>query len=302
MNIKPLDNASCLRAFIKGERTLETNFCDWNIPIHWGGNSDPFQECEKEYKRTLECLEIFAETKYPFIVSTKNPVLASTEPYLSLLKKCDCVFQISAACSEYDRLETGAPAYRERIEAAKILSKNVRRLIIRVQPFFTDKYKNILAEIPTYADAGAYGIIVEGYSTRKKQKGLIKDGKFCFSVDTLAPMYKTIKQECHNNELRFFCGESRLQFLGDDLTCCGTERLDTFKPNTFNIEHLAHDKNEVEPTPAMQEIGTTRPFRSKRQSQAWENYIRDRSFEDMMYEIACGYIQRYCELREEFGE
>lgn len=302
VNIKPLNNAACLRAFINGERTLETNFCDWNIPIHWGANSDPFQVCETEYKRTLECLKVFAETKYPFIVSTKNPVLAATEEYLQLLDQCDCVFQISMACSKYDKLETGAPTFKERLQAAEILSKHVRRLIVRVQPFFIDCFRDILAEIPKYKKAGAYGIIVEGYSTKKKQKGLVKDGKYCFPVEVLAPMFKEIKKECHKHGLRFFCGESRLQFLGDDLTCCGTEGLDTFKPNKFNVEHLAHDTADTQPTEAMKQPGTTRPFRSRRQCQAWEMHIKDRSFEDMMHELGDDYVYWYQYLRSVYGD
>ena len=31
-----------LRSFIEGKRGNETEWCDWNIPIHWGGMSDPF--------------------------------------------------------------------------------------------------------------------------------------------------------------------------------------------------------------------------------------------------------------------
>lgn len=299
-NIKPLNNAKALRNFINGHRTLETKWCDWNIPIHWGGMSDPFQACEVEQKRALECLEIFAETKYPFIISTKNPVLACKEPYLSLLSECECVFQISMACSKYDKLEPGAPSYEKRLRAAKILSRHVKRLIIRVQPFLTDCYKDILAEIPRYAESDAYGIICEGYHTKKKQKGLIKDGKYCFPIDVLVPMFKNIKEECHNNELRFFCGEDRIRFLGDSLSCCGTEGLDNFKPNTFNIEHLSHGTDGI-PTEAMQEVGTTRPFRSRKQSQAWELHIKDKTFEELMHEIGDNYVYWYQELRRKWG-
>ena len=37
-----------LRSFIEGKRGNETEWCDWNIPIHWGGMSDPFQPVEKQ--------------------------------------------------------------------------------------------------------------------------------------------------------------------------------------------------------------------------------------------------------------
>lgn len=302
--IKPLNNKMALKRFIDGHRNSETQFCDWNIPVHWGANSDPFQPCELEYKRSLECLKIFAETKYPFIVSTKNPVLVTKGPYLSLLQECECVFQISMACDEYDSMETGAPTYQERLKAAKILSENVTRVIARVQPYFIGHHQAILREIPNYAKAGVYGIVVEGYNTRKKSKtvtGMERDGsKYGFPMETLVPMFKEIKNKCHKNGLRFFCGEDQIRWLGDDLTCCGTENLTDFVPNRFNIEHLAHDK-DVKPTAAMRQDKTSRPFRSRRQSTEWEQHIKDKSFYDMMYELAENYVPWYQMLKEIYG-
>ena len=300
-NIEPINTTKSLRNFIEGKRNFETKWCDWDIPIHWGANSDPFQACEITHKTSLECLKIFAETKYPFIVSTKNPVLATEEPYLSLLEQCECVFQISMACGAYDKLELGAPSYEKRLEAAKILSQKVTRLIIRVQPYFADKYKDILKEIPRYAESGAYGIIVEGYATTKKQKGLIKDGKYCFPLDVLVPQFKRIKEECHKHGLRFFCGEDRVRFLGDSLSCCGTEGLENFKPNTFNVQHMAHG-DDAEPTEAMKQTDTYQPFKCRGQSQAWALKCKDRSFEDLMHEVGDDYAYWYRELRMKYTE
>lgn len=300
-NIEPIHTTKSLRNFIEGKRNFETKWCDWNIPIHWGATSDPFQVCEKTHKCSLECLEVFAETKYPFIVSTKNPVLAASEPYLSLLSECNVVFQISMACDKYDKLEPGAPTYQERLKAAKILSEHVTRLIIRVQPFFADKFKDILKEIPNYAKCGAYGIVCEGYSTAKKQKGLVKDGKYCFPIETLVPMFKQIKEECHKHNLRFFSGEDRIRFVGDNLTCCGTEGLETFKPNKFNIEHLAHD-TDITATKAMQGSDTYQPFKCIGQTQAWAMKCKDKSFEQLMHEVGDNYIYWYQELSQKWGD
>lgn len=61
--IRPLNNAMAVKRFIEGRRNSETRFCDWKIPIHWGANSDPFQPCELEYKRSLECLKIFCRNE-----------------------------------------------------------------------------------------------------------------------------------------------------------------------------------------------------------------------------------------------
>lgn len=91
-----------LRSFIEGKRGNETEWCDWNIPIHWGGMSDPFQPVEKQIHASYECLKLLAETKYPFVVSTKGRLIADPE-YLDLLAQCNCVLQISMVCSKYDR-------------------------------------------------------------------------------------------------------------------------------------------------------------------------------------------------------
>lgn len=300
--VRPLDNLDALRRFIEGHRTNETRWCDWKIPVHWGSSSDPFQRAELIHGRSLAALELFAETGYPFIVSTKNPVLAAREPYIGLLSRCRCVFQISMAAPEYDRLEPGAPTYEERLKAAAILSEVCTRVIARVQPYFTDQYKAVLREIPRYKQAGIYGIIVEGYATRKKQKGLVKDGKYGFPVEVLAPQFKQIRERAHQNGLRFFCGEDMLRFLGDSMSCCGTEGLDDFRPNTYNIEHIAHDDPTPEPTEAMKRHENTRPFRSLCQTNAWAKQVRDSTFAELMQQIGGPWIQRYRDLRAKYGE
>lgn len=301
-NIKPLNQAKALRSFIKGHRTLETKWCDWDIPLHWGANSDPFQSCEEEHKKTLECLEIFAETKYPFIISTKNPVLACKEPYLSLLSQCECVFQISMACGKYDKLEPGAPSFEKRLKAAKILSRRVTRVIARIQPYFIDCLRDIIKELPRYKEAGIYGIIVEGYKSKKKQKGLVKDGsRYKFPMDILAKHCKIIKEEAHKNGLMFFQSDDGIDHLSDDLICCGTYGLDKFKPNKYTMSHLAYQPDVAIPTEAMKQKGTTRPFRSIRQSQAWELHIKDKSFVDMMIECDNGYVEWLRSMRVKYG-
>ena len=301
--IKPKNEAQALRNFIDGKRGTDTAWCDWAIPVHWGAMSDPFQECEREHGRSLECLRIFAETHYPFIVSTKNPVILTEEPYLSVLRECDCVVQISMACSKYDKLETGAPTYKQRLEAAKVLSANVQRVIARVQPYFVDAHSAIMQEIPNYADAGIYGIIIEGFVSTKKQKGLIRDGtKYGFSLDILAAKYKQIREQCHKCGIRFFSGEDQLRFLGDSLTCCGTENLDTFKPNKFNVEHIAHDDEDIKPTERMKQKGGVYGFKSRNQCVAWWNEIKDKTFEQLMHDIGDDYVYFYRQLRDKWGD
>lgn len=300
-NIKPLSNAKALKAFIKGERNLETKWCDWDIPIHWGANSDPFQICEKEYKKSLECLEIFKLTKYPFIVSTKNPVLLTEEPYLSTMAECNCVLQISMSCPKYDNLEMGAPTFNERLLAAETLSAKVKRIIARIQPCFPDCKDDIIKALPKMKRAGIYGVIVSGYFTKKKTKGMLREGtRYRFPLDVLYRTFKPIKDKCHEVGLKFLCGEGGLDWMGDSLICCGTSGLDDFKPNLFTLSNIAYDPENSNPTEKQKEIGTTRPFRSIRQSQAWELHIKDKSYADMLYEYY-GYVEWLRDMRDKYG-
>lgn len=183
--------------------------------------SDPFQPCEKIYKLSLECLKVFAKTKYPFVVSTKGSLVASDE-YLNILKECNCVIQISMVCSQYDKLETGAPTYKERLEMVRKLSKVVKRVNIRIQPYMTQIFKEVKDNIRLLADAGAYGIIVEGMKFAKRKAGLEKVGAdFCYKKEILQQQFIELKKEAHRYGLKFYCGENRLRTLGDDMCCCG---------------------------------------------------------------------------------
>ena len=302
-NIKPLNNAKALESFINGHRTSETKWCDWDIPLHWGANSDPFQACESEHKRSLECLKIFAESKYPFIVSTKNPVLATTEPYLSLLKECECVFQISMACSRYDKLEPGAPCFEDRLKAAAILAKNTKRVIARIQPYFVDCKREIIRNLPRMKEAGIYGVIVEGFKTKKKVKGMVKEGsRYRFPFDLLVQHNKQIRDVAHNVGLHYWSGDDGIDCLGDDTICCGTTGLDNFKPNRYTLSQIAYTPDIAVPTRAMKVKGTTRPFRSVRQSQAWELHIKDKSFVDMMNEFDNGYVEWLRDTKMRIGD
>ena len=93
-----------------------------------------------------------------------------------------------------------------------------------------------------------------------------------------------------------------LRFLGDDLSCCGTEGLEDFQPNRYNVEHIAHDDPTPEPTEAMKRKENTRPFRSLCQTNAWAKEVRNRTFAELMDEIGEPWVRRYRDLRAKYGE
>ena len=202
-DIEKGETAKALINFIKGQRPQSVNWCDWNIPLHWGGMSDPFQPAEKKHRLSYECLKVFAETQYPFVVSTKGKLIIDEE-YLMLLRKCNCVVQISMICSQYDILEQGAPSYEERLEMVRVLSKNVKRVNIRIQPYMTQVFKDVKANMKRLAEAGAYGVIVEGMKFAKKKPGLIKVGAdFVYNKQILKDHFEQLKEEAHRCGLKF---------------------------------------------------------------------------------------------------
>lgn len=302
-NVVPIDTVKSLKNFINGGRNYETRWCDWKIPLHWGGNSDPFQPCELEHKKSLECLQILVDTQYPFIVSTKNPVMLTEEPYFSLVSKANMVFQISMGCSKYDKLEPGAPTYEERLQAARVLSPNVKRIIARVRPYFPDCHKEILAELPRYKEAGIYGISISSFVSKKKQKGMKRYGStYLFPLEIIEPKFEEIHKACHDVGLRYFCSENDLDFTSDDLACCGTENLEGFVGNSFNIPHLSYDEIPPEPTAAMRGENTYQPFKGIGQSQEWAQRCKHKTFADLMLEIGEDRILSNREAKEEYSK
>lgn len=105
------ETVEALRSFVEGKRGRETAWCDWNIPIHWGGMSDPFQPIEKNIRASYDCLKLLAETKYPFVVSTKGRLVADPE-YLDLLAQCNCVVQVEHGVQQVRPARTRHAALR----------------------------------------------------------------------------------------------------------------------------------------------------------------------------------------------
>lgn len=280
-NVEPVNCSKSLVDFINGKRTSTTNWCDWDIPLHWGGLSDPFQPVEAKYGISYELLKIFAETKYPFVVSTKGKLLA-TEKYLNILKECNAVVQISMVCGLYDKIELGAPTFEERIEMCRKIAPNCKRLIVRMQPYITEAFDEVIKNIPRLKEAGVYGVVLEGMKFFKKKDGLIKiGGDFCYKKEVLESDFARIKDVCHKNGLKFYCGENRLRTMGDAWCCCGIDGLEGFRGNDYNLCHL-YNNDPVKPTETMRQPKTAKCFKALYQDTVSTYRLRTSSFNDEM--------------------
>jgi len=270
---------------VNKKRNAATNWCDWDIPIHWGGMSDPFQPIEKKYKESYNCLKIFAETGYPFVVSTKG-VMIVEEEYLDLLKASNGAVQISMASSKYDEMESGTGGYQKRFDILKKLSTNSKRLIIRVQPYIREVKDDILANIKKWSEQGVYGVAFEGIKFSKKVKGFVKKGtEFLYPADLLKKDFVEFREACHENGMQFLSAENRLRYMGDSLCCCGVEGLEGFRTNKANLNHFLFDKSGVEWTDKMKEEKNQIVFQVLMQTKAGTEYLKHRTYKDVMEDI-----------------
>lgn len=280
-DISVKNSTESLKRFINGKRTLNTNWCDYRIPLHWGGLSDPFQPLEKKGRASLEALELFAKTGYPFIVSTKGRLVAE-EPYLSLIERCNCVVQVSMACSSYDEMEPGAPSFDERVEMGRKIASRGKRVIARVQPYITGCRDEIAGGFERLREAGFHGVTLEGMKFKVKKKGLVKvGGDWCYPEGLLERHYGYLRDKAHEAGLSFYCAENRLRGMGDSPYCCGCDGLDGFEGNLFNAVELQNG-SDVRPTQKMEETGTAGAFQSLYQTGPQSIRLKKTSFADEM--------------------
>lgn len=270
-----------LKAFIDGKRTINTAWCDWKIPIHWGGVSDPFQPCEKIHKNSLNCLKVLEETQYPYIISTKGRIALEKE-YIEMVSKTNCVFQISAVSEKYNVFEKGASSFEERMILAEKLAPKVNRVIIRAQPFVLDVEEDIIKNLTRYKNIGVYGIILEGMKYRTKRDNTEKfKGDNVLKKGLLKKAFQRIKEACHENNIVFLCGENRLRSMGDSLTCCGCEGLPEFLVNTYN-QNSFNCGRDAHTTKSQEQKGTAAPFLTLCQEQKYWLALKEMSFKEAM--------------------
>lgn len=284
-DIKPYESVFVLKNFIEGKRGRDTSWCDWDIPLHWGGMSDPFQPAEKVFRRSYDCLKVFAETGYPFVFSTKGALAADPE-YLGLFAKCNVVGQVSMVSPKYDGLEVGAPTFLERLGMLEKIAPNVKRLIVRISPYSAGLANEVASYMQDFKNAGVYGIEIEAMKRGKKRDGWVKvGGDYCYPVEVLRRDFETIRDAAKQSGLAFFVGENRLRAMGDSTTCCGVAGVPGFNPNTANLNSFIKN-GRINYRQKMEEIGTAKCFLDGYLQDSVSNItIKKTSYKEMM-EIA----------------
>ena len=255
--VKRGESLKDVEKFVGGYRTERDSWCDWDVPIRFGANSDPFQPCEKKEGVMLSIVKLLAQKGYPFLVTTKGATLAASPDYLSVLKDCNCVIQISMSSPLMDPLEPGAPTYEDRLRAVEALAKAVPRVMVRWQPFLLEHTSRAVMEIPRLKDAGAHGVLVETlFGSRFKVGSLqIKNGsRWYYPREDLERCYSQIKAQAHKNGLLFAC--SSIRKLSDCACCCTGDDMPGWIPNKCNALYYYLRPTEFAATERQRQIGT----------------------------------------------
>ena len=235
--VKGTDISQQVLSFIRGNRVQELKMFDYDIPLHWGGLSDPFQPLERELRLSEKLLKIFAETQYPFVVSTKGEAIFD---YIDLLKECNCVIQFSAVCERYDKYEPNAMPFKRRLEAMSLLSPH-KRVIARMQPYQPFVFNDCKASVKQFADSGVYGIAFEAMKYKTKTPNTIPiGGDYLYPIDLLKKHFFALKDIANSLNVQFFGAENRLRQYGDSLCCCGADGMG-WQFHKANLNHHLFD-------------------------------------------------------------
>lgn len=236
------DGLTRVRNFIEGKRLRDTLWCDWPIPLHWGALSDGFQPCERQRGVSLKLLQLFADTHYPFLLSTKSTMLLEPE-YLARVRDCNMVLQVSlltpGVTAAYEPL---VPSFGDRLKMIMRIQQHVRRVLIRIQPYMPSMLDDVIKWLRVYAASGVHGIMIESLVWTRPMGKLVQQssvGLWGYPEATIARHYAILKNACHEEGLVFYCAEEPLRrYYSDSPTCCGCADIPGFDVNVANFNHL----------------------------------------------------------------
>jgi len=136
-------------------------------PIALGTNTDPYQPVEREWRITRSLLEVFAQTKHPFTIVTKNALVERDLDLIApmaaqgLARVCLSITTLDAGLAR--KLEPRASAPARRVEALRELSAAgvpAGVMVAPVIPQLTDRDLEAILEAAAGAGAQSAGWIM----------------------------------------------------------------------------------------------------------------------------------------------
>lgn len=216
------------------------------VPLHLGGNSDPFQGREWEKHLTYKMIELTNKYQYPMTISTKTAHLP--EEYLEILDPKLHGIQVSIMGWEDDfirKYEVNTPTAKERVEFVRLLHNRGIWTSIRIQPlinldealkvvnaikgdvnYITVEHLKIPTDNKEIANLFAKNYLETDYY-------IPKHGGRNWEVipPTKEANFKKIAEVANGYGVKVGCGDNDLHHLTQSRCCCG---IDTIPGGAFN--------------------------------------------------------------------
>lgn len=182
-----------------------------------GSTTDPFQNCEKDFKLTFQILKILKEENIPVVILTRSPLI---EDYIEILKysPSNIIFFTFNSFKVHLLFENNFCEYSKRIETIEKLFKEGINLITYISPFFpflTD-YKEIFKILKGKTKK----ISFEGYNIKMgswekvkeklDEKLVLKYNEIFFNEKNYYEFWQNVKNEIedlnknYNFDIKFF--------------------------------------------------------------------------------------------------
>jgi len=255
------------------------------MPVRLGGMTDCFSDIEKSQKRTYEIIQMLNEFNYPYLILTKNSLVAD---YIPILNPQNCIVQITITTpfDDVSRIyEPNASLSSERLQALRRLNDAGIHTAVRINPFFpvyeidrtlSTRFRYFDWQlIPMIRDSGTRSVIagfarLSAWNLRwiRKATGLnfrhlfdgakMKNGALHFQFSEKQYYYERLKALCDQLDIEFsVCYDDdrsynkfRYLWANPDDCCNISGKVPGFrtKYNQFNKKFLADGNNLENPS------------------------------------------------------
>jgi len=250
------------------------------MPVRMGGMTDCFSDIEKTQKRTFEIIQMLNEFNYPYLILTKNSLIAD---YIPILNPDNCIVQVSIT-TPFDDVslifEPGANPTSERLQALRRLNDAGIYTSVRINPFFpvyevdqslSGRFRYFdWSLVDMISDSGTRSVIagfarLSAWNLRWIRKATgnnfrylfegakMKNGALHFQYSEKKYYYERLKQLCDKSNIEFsVCYDDdrsykQFQYLwANQFDCCnisGKVPGFTIKYDQFNNKFIANGSN-----------------------------------------------------------
>jgi len=252
-------NVEQVKRLFNGELP-ESQFKDYiadQIPMQWGGLSDPFDMFEKKYGVGLEILKHLYAMKYPICFSTKGTWWVKDKRYMDMFRgndfwnvKCSIINLHSGRAK---LMERGVPSPMERLDAmnelVQVMGPKGGGVTLRLRPFIvglSDRDNEHIELVQRAAKAGATAVsmeflCVESRCTPESRERFDQMGEI-IGMDLLdfyrkntvnatgylrlnwkikQPFVEAVERECKKTGMRFYVSDAHWKDKCPNGNCCG---------------------------------------------------------------------------------